>query len=372
MKQIQKGWWKHLAPREIVPLRGEVQALLEKYMTGSAGAEWFKVANREGGVFRVRHGQKVPVFHVVFVRGRPPFVAPPQVVKPGHRCVGRATPLVGGELNPDELVLEPEIRVELVTDPEFIAASAQGRTKIDEATVLQPSLIFTCPARLLVAPRHSPDRSFVLYQHIFGSGGNYPIDGYFYVGVTQRSWQKRWAEHRRGIDSGSQLLFHRKFREELQQGRVTYINHKVMAVTDDLEKLYASEEWLVEEHWHDGRRLNMIPGGKSGLRYLRENGLLGQRIVPLPDERDEIVATWLEQHPRKGLPAPWVAERWRDNEWAVAQICGREGRLSVSQVRAIRALSKDYCAAEIAARIGAKNDAQVQRVIDGETYTRVD
>lgn len=52
----------------------------------------------------------------------------------------------------------------------------------------------------------------------------------------------------------------------------------------------------------------MIPGGKSGLRYLRENGLLNKSVVPMSDDRDRVVSVWLKENPRKGLPAPWVAE----------------------------------------------------------------
>ncbi|MGL6592040.1 hypothetical protein ACSZOL_22920, partial [Aeromonas hydrophila] len=111
---------------------------------------------------------------------------------------------------------------------------------------------------------------------------------------------------------------------------------------------------------------------KSGLRYLRENGLLQQSVVPMPDERDRIISEWLKEHPRKGLPAPWVAEKWRDNDWAIAQICGRDGRLSVEQVRAIRQLAAEYSAEEIFTRIGAKDVAQVERVLEGKTYSRVE
>ena len=191
------------------------------------------------------------------------------------------------------------------------------------------------------------------------------------MGVTTRSWQQRWSEHRRSIETGSLLLFHRKFREELAAGRVTYLNHKIMGITDDVEQLYDAEERLVAGHWLDTRRLNMIPGGKSGLKYMREHGILPERVVPLPDERDKILAEWIREHPRKGLPAPWVAEKWLDNEWAVAQICGRDGRLSVEQVRAIRHLAGNHTAEVIAQRIGAKNVEQVQRVLNNKTYTRV-
>lgn len=106
-----------------------------------------------------------------------------------------------------------------------------------------------------------------------------------------------------------------------------------MGITSDLETLYATEEWLVEGHWSDARRLNMIPGGKSGLKYLRENGMLPARVVPMPDERDRLLEIWLRENPRRGLPAPWVSENWKYDAWAIAQICGRDDRLSIEQAR---------------------------------------
>jgi hypothetical protein len=144
-----------------------------------------------------------------------------------------------------------------------------------------------------------------------------------------------------------------------------------MGITTDIEALYRAEERLVAGHWSDARRLNMIPGGKCGLKYLRENDMLSTQHVPRPDERDRIVEAWLREHPRKGLPAPWIAEKWKDEAWAIAQICDRENRLSVEQVRAIRELSANHSVDLIANRIGARNVEQVQRVLDGKTYVRV-
>jgi len=277
----------------------------------------------------------------------------------------------GRPLEDDELALRPTISIEVVQDPALLAAAARFDTSPRIPGVQEPSIVFSAPAITLLAPKTWPKKSFVLYQHIFGEGSSYPDDGYFYVGVTTRSWQARWSEHRRAIGAGSSLLFHRTLRDETNAGRVTYIHHKVMGITDDLDALYSAEERLVEGHWSDARRLNMIPGGKSGLKYLRENGMLSERNVPLPDERDHVVATWLREHPRKGLPAPWVAEKCKDEAWAIAQICGREDRLSVEQVRAIRELARTHSVERIAHRIGARNADQVQRVIDGKTYVRV-
>lgn len=372
--RINKSWWEHLAPKPMISRRREVEALLNNFIQSSSfGAEWFKVAKNPQGIFRLKPGQVIPVVQLTFLGNAPGFIAPFRKLKTGHRTVGAATEYLSGKgLEDEERAIQPIISIDIVTDPLFLEAAKRGQKTIDESLITKPSLLFSIPAHLLLSPKHFPKKAYVLYQHIFGNGGSYPNDGFFYVGVTTRSWQKRWSEHKRAIESGSPLLFHRKYREERENGQITYVNHKVMGITDDLEILYATEEFLVEGHWEDQRRLNMIPGGKSGLRYLRENGLLHQSVVPMPDERDRIVSEWLKEHPRKGLPAPWVAEKWRDNDWAVAQICGRDGRLSVEQVRAIRQLAKKYSAEEIFSRIGAKNIAQVQRVLEGKTYSRVE
>lgn len=370
---INRAWWEHLAPKGLIKKRREVEALLNAFVDSSGyGKEWFKVARHPGGVFRLRPGQVIPEIKLVFLGDSPGFVAPQQKLRVGHRTVGGSDTFESGKaLAEDELVFSPSILVDLVTDPVFLHAEKNRITDIDESTIKEPSQVFSIPARMLLSPQHFPKKAYVLYQHIFGPGGSYPTDGAFYVGVTTRSWQKRWAEHRRAIQSGSALLFHRKYREEQEAGRISYVHHKVMAITDNLEELYDMEEFLVKGHWDDQRRLNMIPGGKSGLKYLRENGLLSKSVIPMPDDRDRIVSEWMKDHPRKGLPAPWVSEKWQDENWAVAQICGRDGRLSVEQVRAIRELSGQHSPEEICERIGAKNVEQVKRVIDGKTYTRV-
>lgn len=372
MVTINRQWWEHLTPKVMHNHVRELEALLRAWTQTSYGAVWLGSAKRECGIVRVKPGEVFPKVHVISLPDRPLFIAPPELVRDGHRMVATATEMASGNpLADNEMAMTPLIIFEVLEDQALLNAVLIGQTSGHIVGVKQPATLFSAPAHILLAPKAWPKKAFVLYQHIFGNGSSYPNDGYFYVGVTTRTWQARWAEHRRAMETGSPLLFHRRLRDEMAAGRVTYIHHKVMAVTDDLEKLYATEEFFVGGHWKDERRLNMIPGGKSGLRYMRENGMLPERVVPLPDERDRIVADWLKAHPRKGLPAPWVSEKWKDDAWAVAQICGRDGRLSVDQVRAIRALAADHDVSEIAARIGALNNDQVQRVVDGKTYTRI-
>lgn len=343
--KLNKAWWEHLAPKSMISRRREVEGLLAEFVRSSYGTEWLKVACNPAGVFRLFPGQVIPVVQLTFVGNAPGFVAPFQKLMESHRTVNTDTVYLSGKvLAENEQIIQPLLSVDVVTDPVMVSAAMRRQTTVDERTVLQPSLLLSVPAHLLLSPTHSPTGAYVLYQHIFGNGSSYPNDGHFYVGVTKRSWQRRWAEHRRAIEVGSDLLFHRRFREEKAEGRITYVHHKVMGITNDVESLYAAEEFLVEGHWEDERRLNMIPGGKSGLRYLRENGLLKRRSAPMPDDREQIINGWLREHPLRGLPAPWIAKKWRDNAWAVAQICGRDDRLSVEQVRAIRELAVAHSA----------------------------
>ena len=372
MTMVNRIWWDHLVPKEIASRRGELQELLKSFKRSEYGSHWMRAALTHGGLMRIKPGQKIPVCHAIFLKGRKPFIAPQKKLEREHRSVGRELKFHSGRtLAKEEVALYPELMIEVMDDPAMLTASANGITDIDEAKVTRPALIFSCPAAMLLRPEGFPKKSYVLYQHIFGHGGSYPDQGFFYVGVTTRSWQKRWSEHRRNIDKGSLLRFHAKFREERDAGRLTYVHHKVMGATTDIEQLYEAEEFMVEGHWNDERRLNMVPGGKSGLLYMRRHGMLDKSVVPMPDDRDRTLVQWLNEHPRKGLPAPWMADKWRDDDWAVAQICSREGRLSVRQVRAIRSLAQLHEPAEIAEKIGALDVEQVKRVLDGKTYTRV-
>lgn len=381
MVKINADWWEHLTPKPMHRRLREVEKLLDDWCKTPFGQHWLGSAMTEHGVIRVTPGQPIPVVQLIALGDRPMYIGPLLKARAGHRTIGPDQFGSGKPLAAGELAIEPSIQIDVVTDPAQLVAARQTAERImsgqgiDQSPNIPglkvPSLMFSAPARMLLAPSNWVKKSFVLYQHIFGNGASYPVDGYFYVGVTTRSWQNRWSEHKRQIETGSPLLFHRKFREEMGAGRITYVHHKVMGITDDVEVLYNTEEYLVRAHWQDERRLNMIPGGKSGLKYLREHGLLAPRMVPTPDERDVLLEKWLRENPRRGLPAPWVSERWKDDEWAVAQICGRDGRLSVDQVRGIRRLADGHSAEVIADRIGALNKEQVQRVIDGETYTRV-
>ncbi|WP_051645401.1 hypothetical protein [Labrenzia sp. DG1229] len=221
--------------------------------------------------------------------------------------------------------------------------------------------------------KRSPPLPLTVYRHSFNSTAD--LSGHrldqFYIGVTRRSWKKRWKEHMRSMTNGSGLKFHRAFRAALSRGGANDVSHEVMWVGEDEEEMLAFEEEAVNCYLKSCGCLNMIPGGKKGLKYLHVHGMLGRNTHTSAVQNEKILEAFLRQNPRKGEPAPWVAENWKDDEWAIANICGREGRLKPKQVRTIRELAADHTSAEIAQEIGALNVGQVERVMKGQTYTRV-
>lgn len=370
MVRLNRLWWEHLAPKSMHRRLREVEQQLSRWCETDYGQHWLSVARKPGQAIRLLPGQIIPVVHLVALGNQPIFIVPQSPVRVGHRFVGAREFASGRPLAETEVAIEPLIRLDVVTDEALINAARRLQFGGHILGVKTPSIVFTIPAHYLLSPERWPDKAYALYQHIFGMGNSYPDDGFFYVGITKRRWQTRWAEHLRAVEKDSNLHFHRKFREERAAGRITYIHHKVMAITDDLDKLYNTEKFLIDGHWDDERRLNMIPGGRAGLRYLREHSILSKGVVAAPDERDGFLDAWLSDNQGESHPPITLTERWQDEAWAAAQICSRSDRLSVSQITAIRDLATSHALEEIAERTGAKVD-QIRSIISGKTYTRV-
>ncbi len=297
MVSINEQWWLHLTPKAMHGRRREFEAHLRNWVKTDYGAFWLASALRPGGLIRVKPDQAIPAFHAIKLADRPMFIAPQESIQAGHRGVGLSDMASGRPLANNEIAITPLVRLDLADDPVLLNLARTGKAPKHVSGVTRPSQIFSIPAHYLLTPTMWPKKTFVLYQHIFGEGGSYPNEGLFYVGLTTRSWQTRWSEHRRAMRNGSKLLFHRTFREETEAGRITYVHHQIMGITQDLDALYDAEEALVAGHWNDQRRLNMIPGGKQGFRYLRKVGAISQGPLPTPDERELIINAWAARDP---------------------------------------------------------------------------
>ena len=116
----------------------------------------------------------------------------------------------------------------------------------------------------------------------------------------------------------------------------------------------------------------MIPGGHEGIRSLHKLSLAKGAHPVETEQREAILDDYLRQHRQLGVPKPGVAEKWNDPAYAEAVICARENRLTADQVREIRYLAATGMHVDqIRQKVGAIDDSQVRRVLDGRTYARI-
>jgi hypothetical protein len=191
---------------------------------------------------------------------------------------------------------------------------------------------------------------------------------YPYVGITGRNWLHRFREHMGEMGRGSRKRFHSAWRDSTGQAHVHFSSHLVdINLTKD--EAMSWEEDTVDRAGPN--RLNMISGGYKGLRELHEYGLINRPDISL-EERDKAIAKYARQNPRKGMPNPFIAELWKDDEYYLKVIEARPKTLSPDQVREIRRLAgQNRTIVQIVEEVGALNETQVKNVIAGNTYTRI-
>jgi hypothetical protein len=229
--------------------------------------------------------------------------------------------------------------------------------------------ITALPIYLVTNPEYAGH--YHIYKHMFLTDQNGEhLANAGYTGVTKRGWRVRWAEHLRAAQSGSQYRFHAAIRQWHGVAKITM--HQIIAHAGSERQAMEMEERIVARDSLYPLGLNMIPGGYAGLAYLRRIGAVGKNERLNVDERQDIINRFFERTSRKGLPNPLAAANWLNADYAEKVICAGEDRLKPQQIRDARFLSSlGHAADEIAAQVGARNVAQIQRLIAGETYSRI-
>ena len=242
--------------------------------------------------------------------------------------------------------------------------------------------IITAPLQLLMKGYPTIIDSHSGYSHnimVTSKGvdveGTYPMSiENFYIGITKRNWLTRMGEHFNEINSGSNKLFHKQWRELEGNSNVT-LSSELITTNHTFEQIMAWEEEQVDAKMVEGTSMNMIPGGFKGLAFLHKHNLLGKYSKRHPislGDREIAIRKYMVSHPRAGIPNLIISDLWKDDTYAQSVICGVEGRLSIDQVRKIRELDGlEFPAAEIVDLVSAKNLKQVSRVLNGSTYSRI-
>ena len=193
---------------------------------------------------------------------------------------------------------------------------------------------------------------------------------YTYVGITGRNWLHRLDEHVREMNKGNRRLFYRAWRERCGMEGVGFISY-LNEINLSYQAAMDWEEEYVEKMASDEFGLNMIPGGFKGLRLLHEHRITDRVNIPLQD-RDKAIAEFVRRNPRQGVPNPFIAELWKDDEFYLKVITAKKKNLSPDQVRKIRKLAElGRTDTEIVKEVGAINERQVRDVISRKYYRRI-
>ncbi|MGL5166069.1 MAG: hypothetical protein ACRC9K_09300 [Afipia sp.] len=197
------------------------------------------------------------------------------------------------------------------------------------------------------------------------------LEQWYYIGITSRNWLERMEEHLREMRSGSGRRFHAAWRTYAGNSRVL-LGSELIVLNHSYDGVMAWEEEQVDITMAAGTSLNMIPGGFKGLRFLHEHRLTTGIRISL-DEREEAIAAFVRQNgPRVGVPNLLLAKLWRDDEFYLKVLAGRDDVLTPAQVVEIRRLAvegKDE--GSILEIVGARNVEQIRRIIAGKTYRRI-
>lgn len=210
-----------------------------------------------------------------------------------------------------------------------------------------------------------------LYRHVFLTDQNGDrIENQAYIGITSRGWRKRWAEHMYSAKTGSNYLFHKAIRKH--HGVAKCELHSVVGWASSEKQAFELEERLVEKSSLYPLGLNMVPGGNAGLAYLRKIGAIGANERVGVDGKHDIINRFFDYTSRKGLPNPLAAANWLNADYAEKVICAGPDRLKPQQIRDARFFaSLGQNADDIAAKVGARNVTQIERLVSGQTYSRI-
>lgn len=229
------------------------------------------------------------------------------------------------------------------------------------------------PLQALMQHFGNPDAGHQGYCHtiVFHDDQGSPIEEWRYIGVTSRNWLVRMEEHAEEIRSGSNKRFHAAWRTYAGSCNITLAS-ELIVLNHTFEGIMAWEEEQVDAEMKRGHCLNMIPGGFKGLRFLHEHRIITKDRLTLA-EREEAIAEYVRRigAPSR-LPNLLLAKLWLNDDFYLKVLAGRSDVLTPGQVLDIRRLhAEGKSPALISEIVGARNIAQVQRVLDNKTYKRV-
>lgn len=251
---------------------------------------------------------------------------------------------------------------------------------------VQSRRIFSVPMQCLLKGWGNVESGHMIYEHNISAMdfAEQQFESVSYIGLTSRNWQTRYKEHQRDALTGSELIFHTSLRkvfncdsfvqsglgnfELVRKGAV--LLSELQYVNLSYEEAMEVEERMVERTLYP-KGLNMIPGGFAGFQFLHKLGFLNRSQASI-DERDEAASKYLLDKASGPRLAPWIKEKWADDQFYEQVILKRSNTLNRDQILSIRKYGNEWgFDPNLIANLVGANDRQVRDVLNGKYYSRV-
>lgn len=215
-------------------------------------------------------------------------------------------------------------------------------------------------------------------------------NSYIYIGITKRSWQKRYQEHINSSRSNSYLRFHRCLRQDFFEiGAIEHIIDRA-GITED-EAMLIEEKNVEQMSLYPlfPRGLNMIPGGKAGLKFLHEHARrIGYKIERKIDadifesellKMEDFNLKQIQKNQGEKVKNEKLAELWaNDINFRIKAITNQNHHFSYEQIQCARLLfSSGWDLEKILENIKKLNTEkdininQLNNLLNGDTYSSI-
>ena len=202
-----------------------------------------------------------------------------------------------------------------------------------------------------IYPKSTIDtRNYLISKGICNFKNDFEKDAYTYIGITKRNWKKRFEEHLYASRNGSYLRFHRCLRSEFFEiGAIDHIIDR--AGITEKEAMEIEEKNIEKQSLYPifQKGLNMIPGGKAGLRFIHEYArrtgykiekeleadIFESELIKIQNHNLNTIASEI----KSGYKNDKLAELWaKDIEFRIKAITNHENHFSYKQIQAARIL----------------------------------
>jgi hypothetical protein len=217
----------------------------------------------------------------------------------------------------------------------------------------------------------------------------YQDNSFIYIGITKRTWQERYKQHWNDSVRGSGLLFHRALRNELFKAKtIEHIVERAGLTEDQALDLEEAEVEKRSLHSLYEKGLNMIPGGRAGMKYIN---LYAQRTKykltqPLTAETVESILVDVQKAGFKQACHSTdpdkinaeIARLWsEDLDFRIKATTNQHNRFSLKQIQAARIWHASGWPVDKILDYLQKLDNkqisldQLEKLLKGETYSAI-